>query len=76
MRKLLLKVDDQFCDECSLALRRFIGSMDGVESIDVEEKKIAIVFNDSKVHDDDLIRIVTDSLEKLGHNLTEHWRLA
>jgi copper chaperone CopZ len=73
MRKLLFKVGDQVCDECALALRRFIGKMDGVESIDVEEKSIAIVFNDAKLPDEELIRITNDSLDKLGHRLTEHW---
>ncbi len=73
MRKLLFKVEDQVCDECALALRRFIGHMDGVESIDVEEKKIAVVFDDAKIPDEDLIRITSDSLDKLGHKLTEHW---
>jgi copper chaperone CopZ len=72
MRKLLFKVEDRFCDECALALRRFIGHLDGVTSIDVEEKKIAIVFDDAKMPDEDLIRITSDSLDKLGHKLTEH----
>ena len=73
MRKLLFKVEDRFCDECALALRRFIGHLDGVKSIDVEEKKIAIVFDESKMPDEDLIRITSDSLDKLGYKLTEHW---
>lgn len=30
MRKKLFKVEDQFCDECTLALRRFIGHEEGV----------------------------------------------
>jgi copper chaperone CopZ len=47
--------------------------MDGVESIDVEEKKIVIVFDDAKITDEDLIRVTNDSLDKLGHRLTEHW---
>lgn len=73
MRKLIFKVEERFCDECALALRRFIGHMEGVESIDVEEKKIAIVFDDAKIPDEELLRITTDSLEKLGYKLTEHW---
>lgn len=72
MRKLLFNVEERFCDECVLALRRFIGHMDGVESIDVEEKKIAVVFDDAKISDEELIRITSDSLDKLGHKLTEH----
>jgi copper chaperone CopZ len=72
MRKLLFNVEERFCDECVLALRRFIGHMDGVESIDVEDKKIVVVFDDAKIPDEELIRITSDSLDKLGHKLTEH----
>lgn len=73
MRKLLFKVEDQVCDECALALRRFIGHMEGIESIDVENRKIAIVFSPAKITGEELIRMTTDSLEKLGHKLIEHW---
>ena len=38
--KLSFKVEEQFCDECALALRRFIGHMEGIESIDLENKMI------------------------------------
>ncbi len=72
MRKLLFKVEEPFCDECALALRRFIGHMEGIQSIDVEEKKIAVVFDDAKMPDEKLIGITRDSLEKLGHKLIEH----
>ncbi len=71
MEKRLFKVEGRFCDECTLALRRFIGHMDGVESIDVENKRIAVVFNPSKMPEEKLDRITKDSLEKLGHKLIE-----
>ncbi len=69
MEKRTFKVDDQFCDECALALRRFIGHMDGVESIDVENRMIAVVFNPAKIPEEQLDKIAKDSLEKLGHKL-------
>jgi len=40
-----LNVGKDFCEKCSLALRRFIGNMEGFESIDVEEGKIAVLFD-------------------------------
>ncbi len=72
MRKLLLRVEDQVCDECALALRRFIGHMEGIESVEVEDRKIAVVFDNAKMTDEELLRLTTDSLEKLGHKLIEH----
>ena len=71
MKKFLFKVEEKFCDECSLALRRFIGHMEGIESIDVEDRKIAVVFDAAKMTDEELTRITRDSLEKLGHKLIE-----
>jgi len=71
MEKLSINVEKHFCEECSLALRRFVGHMEGIESIDVEEGKIAIAFDDSKVTKEELSRITRDSIEKLGYKLIE-----
>jgi copper chaperone CopZ len=71
MEKRLFKVQERFCDECALALRRFIGHMDGVESIDVENKMVAVVFDPSTISEERLDRIAKDSLEKLGYKLEE-----
>ncbi len=70
MEKRSFKVEDQFCDECALALRRFIGHMEGIESVDVENKMIAVVYDPAKMSEGKLDKIARDSLEKLGHTLT------
>lgn len=70
MEKRLFKVEDRFCDECALALRRFIGHMEGIESIDVEDKMVAVVYDPAKMPGERLDKIATDSLEKLGHKLS------
>jgi hypothetical protein len=49
--------------------------MEGIEAIGVEDRKIAIVFDNAKITDDELITITTDSMDKLGHKLTEHWHI-
>jgi copper chaperone CopZ len=71
MKKISLNVQSEFCEECSLALRRFIGKMNGVDSIDVESGKIVINFDDSKVMEDDIVRISRESIEKLGYKMDE-----
>ncbi len=74
MEKALFKVDKSICDDCVLALRRFIGHMEGVESIDVDEEgKITLVFDKSKISGGELSRITKDSIEKLGYKLIE-WK--
>ena len=69
MKKISLNVQKEFCDECSLALRRFIGKMDGVNAIDTENGKIVIDFDDSKVTEQYLLKISKESIEKLGYRL-------
>jgi copper chaperone CopZ len=71
MEKITLNVEKNFCEECSLALRRFIGHMEGVESIDVEEGKVAVVFDGSKISGEELTRITRDNVEKLGYKFEE-----
>ena len=71
MKKISLNVQKEFCEECSLALRRFIGKMNGVDSIDVESGKIVINFDDSKVMEEDIVKISRESIEKLGYKMDE-----
>jgi copper chaperone CopZ len=71
MEKRSFKVEERFCDECALALRRFIGHEEGVESVDVENKMIAVVFNPAKMPKERLDKLTKDSLEKLGYKLIE-----
>ena len=71
MEKISFNVGKNFCEECSLALRRFIGHVEGVESIDVEEGRIAVVFDGKKITEKDLSRITRDSIEKLGYKPEE-----
>jgi copper chaperone CopZ len=71
MRRISLTVQKEFCDECSLALRRFIGKMDGVNSIDTENGKIVIDFDDSKVTEQFLLKISRENIEKLGYRLED-----
>jgi len=69
MEKIKLNIEKNFCEECSLALRRFIGHMEGVESIDVEEGKLAVAFDEAKITEEELYRITKDSIEKLGYKI-------
>ncbi|MDI6744511.1 MAG: heavy-metal-associated domain-containing protein [Thermodesulfovibrionales bacterium] len=69
MEKISFNVAKEFCDECSLAVRRFIGHMEGVDSIDVERGKIAISFDESKIDVEKLKKITVESIEKLGYKI-------
>jgi copper chaperone CopZ len=71
MKKISFNMSKDVCDDCSLALRRFIGNMKGVESINVEEGKVVIDFDDLKISKEELDRITRDSIEKLGYKLRD-----
>ncbi len=71
MEKRSFKVEEQFCDECALALRRFLGHMEGIESVDVEDKMIVVVYDPTKISRERLDKIARDSVEKLGYRLID-----
>ena len=69
MKVALFDVNKNLCGDCSLALRRFIGGMDGVESIDVEQGKIAVKFDEAAIDEEKLSKIAVDSIERLGYSI-------
>jgi copper chaperone CopZ len=69
MKTALFDVDKTLCAECSMALRRFIGGMDGVQSIDVEQGKIAVRFDEAEIDEEKVKKITTDSIERLGYRI-------
>jgi len=71
MGTISLNVRKEFCEECSLALRRFVGNMDGVQSVDVENGRVVISFDESVIPEDRIKTIAEDSVEKLGYKLTD-----
>jgi len=71
MKKISVGIQKEFCEECSLALRRFIGKMNGVHSIDVAEGQIVITYDDTKLRKEDILKITRDSIEKLGYKMSE-----
>jgi copper chaperone CopZ len=71
MGTISFSMQNRFCEECSLALRRFVGNLDGVESVDAENGRIVINFDASVITEDRVRTIARDSAEKLGYKLDE-----
>ena len=70
MKTISLDIQKEFCEECSLALRRFIGHMNGVNTIDVENGKIVIHFDNGRTAEEDIVKITRESIEKLGYKMS------
>ena len=71
MKKTYFSVDKNLCFDCSLALRRFIGGLGGVDSIDVEQGRIAVSFDENEIDLEKLSKIAKDSIRKLGYDVEE-----
>lgn len=71
MSRVLFKVRQQFCAECSLALRRFIGGMDGVNAVDVENGAVAVDYDERKIPEEQVQKLARESIEKLGYRVEE-----
>jgi copper chaperone CopZ len=71
MDKISIRVRKEFCAECSMAIRRFMGHMKGVEDVTVEDGKITISFDGSKIAESDVLKLSKDSVEKLGYGIEE-----
>jgi copper chaperone CopZ len=71
MSKELFRVKSQFCGKCSLALRRFIGGMDGVNAVQVENSAVAVDFDERKMSEEQVQKLTRESIEKLGYQLEE-----
>jgi copper chaperone CopZ len=71
MSRVLFRVQRQFCGECSVALRRFIGGMDGVNAVDVENGAVAVEFDERKIPEEQVQKLTRESIEKLGYRAEE-----
>ncbi len=71
MDRISMPVRKEFCDDCALALRRFIGRMPGVDEINVEGGSILISFDPLRISAEDLRRITGESIEKLGYKIDQ-----
>ncbi len=71
MKKASFGVAKHLCADCSFALRRFIGGLDGVDSIDVEEGKVVVSYDENEIDQEKLETIAKDSIRKLGYDVEE-----
>ena len=71
MSKAFFKVQKEFCGECSSALRRFIGGMDGVNTVSVENGMVVVDYDGGRTKGVDVQQVAKDSIERLGYRVEE-----
>ena len=69
MERILLNVNSTICSECSYALKRFIGSIKGVNSVVVIGGNILISFESAEIPESEVANIAKNCIEKLGYKL-------
>ncbi len=69
MKQSSFGIAKNLCADCSFALRRFLGGLDGVQTIDVEGGKIVVSYDENAIDTEKLEAITTDSIRKLGYDL-------
>ena len=69
MKKCLMRVQREFCGECSLAIMHFMRNIEGVESVETGEGMVAITFDETKIDESSVKRITQENIEKLGYKI-------
>jgi hypothetical protein len=69
MKATAINVQKEFCGECSLALMHFIGKMKGVESVVPEDGRVVLTFDETRIVEEDLLRIARESIERMGYRV-------
>jgi copper chaperone CopZ len=67
MKKIFIPVQKEFCGECSLAIMRFMQKMEGIESVESEEGKVSITFDEAVIGEERVQKIARENIEKLGY---------
>ena len=69
MKKILIPVQKEFCAECALAITRFMQNLEGVESVESEEGKVSITFDEGTIGEERVQKIARENIEKLGYRV-------
>ena len=69
MERIILSVSSIICAECSLALKRFIGSIKGVRAVVVVDRNIIVGFDGAEITKNEVTGIAKNCIEKLGYKL-------
>lgn len=71
MDKVSFNIGAIYCIDCVVAIRKFVGTMDGIEGVDADEGKMTVSFDPALIQKGEVIRIMIDAGEKVGYKITE-----
>ncbi len=69
MMSMHVKVEPVLREESCTALRKFLGGLEGVESIEVDRADIGIRYDERKIPDEQVYAMTRSTVEMLGYHL-------
>ena len=70
MMSMHVKVDQVLCEESCSALRKFLGGLAGVDSIEVGRAEIDIRYDERTIPDEQVYSMTRSAVEMLGYHLS------
>jgi copper chaperone CopZ len=71
MKIATFQVNKALCGDCSLAIKRFIEGIDGVDAVNLGNSAITIRFDESAINEGTIRWIAKDNIERLGYRIEE-----
>jgi len=68
---LRVNVGPLYCYDCVNALRRFVGGMKGIESVEVKDGMIEVRYSAAVISESEVRKIVSDTVQRLGYSIIE-----
>ncbi len=68
---LRVNVGPLYCYDCVTALRRFVGGMKGIESVEVEDGMVEVRYSAAEISEREVLKIISDTVQKLGYSIIE-----
>jgi len=69
MDSVSFKIGRIFCHDCVRALQRFVGSMKGVDRLEVQGPHVVVYFDPSANTREFIDKVTRESIEKLGYRV-------
>ena len=70
MMSMHIKVDQVLCEESCSALRKFLGGLEGVKSIEVDRADIGIRYDERTIPDKQVFAMMRSTVEMLGYHIS------
>ncbi len=71
MARIQFNAGTLYCYDCVNALRKFIGSMNGIADVEVENGLIVVNYDEGVIEEERVRQITRDTVERLGYKLID-----